>query len=106
MTSFDVLSRRTSTQAHNSQPIGTRLQRGYDRTVNRVLAWWLGIGLGVVAARIVSHFGYLSHGWATLAWWVAMTVTFAFVAVSVVAVVDRLFPPRRRQRRAPATQHR
>ena len=86
-------------------PIRARRWRGYDRNMNRVLTWWLGIAFGAAAARTVSHFGYLSHGWTAVAWWVAMAVTFTLVTVSVVTLIERLFPPRRHQRRAPAARH-
>jgi hypothetical protein len=105
-TLFDAIRFRIPALGAVHLPIGTRSWRGYDRIVKRTLAWWLGIGLGVGAARIVSRFGYLSRGWAAVAWWVAIATIFSFVTVSVATIVEQFFPSRRRQRRAPADQYR
>ena len=94
------ISRRTA-----STPIRARRWCGYDRNMNRVVTWWSGIVFGAAAARTVSRFGYLSHGWTALAWWFAVAVSFTLVTVSVVSIIERLFPPRRHHRRAAAARH-
>jgi hypothetical protein len=71
--------------------------------VNRVLVWWLSIGIGCAAARAVSAFAYLSHGAVAVAWLIAMAATATFVTVAAVTALDALFPARRRP--AQRSQH-